>query len=203
MRAQRHICQANHYDVIQPSHGMFMPVFVDEAADKCFHHHRAIVDRIGAGVRREEKALRSQETTAPRSPRGSPGQEKRMSSGAPWTAREDSRLRKLYPAASKQELDASFSRSPKAIRSRARVLRLHKAIGHGGRYPFSKRDDKSSPPNLSVSRDQRNRRNSTCRFASKAIRESGTGMKKASRKFGSHRRKSRRREWGIARRRYE
>jgi hypothetical protein len=63
-------------------------------------------------------------------------------SGAPWTASEDSRLRKLYPAASKEELDGNFRRSPKAIRSRARVLRLKKAIGYGGRQHWSKRDDR-------------------------------------------------------------
>jgi hypothetical protein len=63
-------------------------------------------------------------------------------SGSPWTAREDSRLRKLYPSASKEDLDASFRRSPKAIRSRARVLKLRKAIGYGGRQHWSKRDDK-------------------------------------------------------------
>lgn len=59
-----------------------------------------------------------------------------------WTTREDSLLRRLYPNSSNQELDASFAHTPKGIRSRARVLGLHKAIGYGGRQNWSKSDDR-------------------------------------------------------------
>jgi hypothetical protein len=59
-----------------------------------------------------------------------------------WTAREELQLRRLYPASSPAKLSSVFGRSPRAIATRAKVLGVHKALGHGGRYPWSKKDDK-------------------------------------------------------------
>ncbi len=50
MRAERHICQANPYRVVQSSHGMFIPVFCDTGRRRCFHNRRAMPDRIGDGI---------------------------------------------------------------------------------------------------------------------------------------------------------
>ena len=59
-----------------------------------------------------------------------------------WTPAEEARLRELYPITNTRELARSFGRSAKAIASRAKILHVAKAIGHGGKVPWTAAMDK-------------------------------------------------------------
>jgi hypothetical protein len=62
-----------------------------------------------------------------------PGEKRRDA----WSPEEEARLRELYPTTKSAGLASFFDRSPSAIRSRARVLRLQKAIGYGGKVAWT------------------------------------------------------------------
>lgn len=54
-----------------------------------------------------------------------------------WTPADEERLRELYPATSTSELAIIFGRSKKAIASRAKVLKVVKAVGHHGKVEWT------------------------------------------------------------------
>jgi len=56
----------------------------------------------------------------------------------PWSTAEEDKLRKLYPTTKTEDLAALFGRSKKAVTSRAKVLRIQKAIGHGGKVKWTR-----------------------------------------------------------------
>ena len=72
----------------------------------------------------------------------------------PWTKADERKLRSLYPTTPVSELVTIFpERTEKAIKSRAKVLGARKAIGHGGRKIWTRRDDhflRSTYPHLST-----------------------------------------------------
>jgi len=55
----------------------------------------------------------------------------------PWTAREDKKLRALYPTMPNLGIGEHFGRTDKSVASRAKVLRLDK----GTRKRFTEKDD--------------------------------------------------------------
>lgn len=59
-----------------------------------------------------------------------------------WTRRDEHLLRSIYPWLSISEVAETFGRTEKAVRSRAKVLGVQKAIGHGGRWKWTKREER-------------------------------------------------------------
>ncbi len=64
-----------------------------------------------------------------------------FSHGQTWTAAEEARLRELYATTKSESLSELFCRSKKAVNSRAKVLGLQKAIGHGGKVVWTRKMD--------------------------------------------------------------
>ena len=64
-----------------------------------------------------------------------------LSHGFPWTPADEARLRQLYATTKSEDLAAIFHRSKKALNSRAKVLGLRKAIGHGGKVAWTRKMD--------------------------------------------------------------
>lgn len=56
-----------------------------------------------------------------------------------WTAEEEQRLRGLYPTTDTRELAKLFGRTAKAICSRAKILKVAKAIGYHGRVRWTRK----------------------------------------------------------------
>lgn len=50
-----------------------------------------------------------------------------------WSQEEENKLREIYPTSDTDTLVRIFGRGIKAIRSRAKILKVQKAIGHGGK----------------------------------------------------------------------
>jgi hypothetical protein len=62
--------------------------------------------------------------------------------GKPWSLPEEARFRQLYPTTESDELVTLFARTAKALNSRAKFLGLRKAIGHGGKTPWTRKLDR-------------------------------------------------------------
>lgn len=58
-----------------------------------------------------------------------------------WSKSEHKRLRALYPKTPTPEIALAFGRTRKAVSSRAKVLGLRKAVGHGGHSPWSAKQE--------------------------------------------------------------
>lgn len=58
-----------------------------------------------------------------------------------WSEAEHQQLRELYPTGSLPELASRLRRSEGSIRSRVRMLGLRKAVDHGGRFPWTRRQE--------------------------------------------------------------
>lgn len=54
-----------------------------------------------------------------------------------WTPEEEARLREVYSEKANRELAPIFGRTAKALSSRAKILRLKKAVGHGGHFTWT------------------------------------------------------------------
>jgi hypothetical protein len=65
-----------------------------------------------------------------------------MSKAIAWSAAEEARLRRLYPRTESGELARLFARTAKAINSRAKLLGVRKAIGHGGKATWTRKMDR-------------------------------------------------------------
>jgi len=65
----------------------------------------------------------------------------RLQRDGAWSARDEATLRKLYATHGLQELIQLLGRTGKAIKSRARVLGIHKAEGHGGKTHWTAERD--------------------------------------------------------------
>lgn len=65
-----------------------------------------------------------------------------LSHGFAWTSSDEARLRELYATTKSEQLSEMFGRSKKAINSRAKVLGLEKAIGHGGKVEWTPKMDR-------------------------------------------------------------
>jgi hypothetical protein len=64
-----------------------------------------------------------------------------LSHGFPWTPADEEKLRELYAMTKSERLAEIFGCSKKAVNSRARVLGLQKAIGHGGKVAWTRKMD--------------------------------------------------------------
>ena len=65
-----------------------------------------------------------------------------LSHGVAWTSTDEAKLRELYATTKSEKLAEIFGRSKKAVNSRAKVLGLQKAIGHGGKVAWTRTMDR-------------------------------------------------------------
>jgi hypothetical protein len=59
-----------------------------------------------------------------------------------WTSADEAKLREIYATTNVERLAEIFGRSKKAVNSRAKVLGLRKAIGHGGKTEWTESLDR-------------------------------------------------------------
>jgi HNH endonuclease len=66
---------------------------------------------------------------------------RRSTRAGSWSATDEARLRELYPTTDTHELATLFGRTAKALASRAKVLGIRKAEGHGAKVVWTKQRD--------------------------------------------------------------
>ena len=118
-----------------------------------------------------------------------------FSHGFTWTSADESKLREVYATTKSEQLADMFGRSKKAVNSRAKVLGLQKAIGHGGKVAWTRKMDQQLrklypetltrllAPRLGVSRLAAHQRaaklgiRKTAAFTERTLRECGVQVR--------------------------